>query len=160
MFRKKQGIAEGWASRRSPVGRKTRRAAGVTIQFQAGRAGFEPRPTANHAAKPHANRALGSQGRAGEATHTERLKTGASELKSASHTCSAPSFSPYRSNGPHTRTRRYTHTPTLLRTLPSTPHTIHPGSRPGTAKAVGPSDRYCRLAKWMGTENRVGLSPW
>ena len=114
MFRKKQGIAEGWASRRSPVGRKTRRAAGVTIQFQAGRAGFEPRPTANHAAKPHANRALGSQGRAGEATHTERLKTGASELKTASHTCSAPSFSPYRSNGLHradTPTRRHASEP-------------------------------------------------
>ena len=148
MFRKKQGIAEGWASRRSPVGRKTRRAAGVTIQFQAGRAGFEPRPTANHAAKPHANRALGSQGRAGEATRAERLKTGASELKSASHTCSAPSFSPYRSTACIAPTRRHFDTPhaTCLKTLLATPHTARPESLPRTAKGVGASGRDCRLA--------------
>jgi hypothetical protein len=141
MFREKQRIAEGLTSGRSPVGRKTRRVAGVTIQFQVGPAGFEPRATANHAAKPHANRALGSQRRAGEATRTERLKTGASELKSASHTCNAPSFSPYRSNGLHRAD-----TPTRFRTLLATPHTTRPESLPRTAKGVGASGRDCRLA--------------
>ncbi len=140
MFRKKQGIAEGWTSGRSPVGQKTRGVAGVTIQFQVGRAGFEPRPTANHAAKPHANRALGSQGRAGEATRHGTLKTGAGELKSPSHTGSAPSFSPYRSNGLHradTPTRRHADTPQN-----PTRHSSH------NSGGISPKNREGRWSLW------------
>jgi len=62
--------------REKSVGRKTRRTGDMAAQLGI-RAGFEPRSTAHHVSKSHADRALRIEGYDRDATRNERLKTGA-----------------------------------------------------------------------------------